>query len=206
MALEDILRKIKADAEAEAAAILAEARAKRDSILAQGKARAEAAAERTRTAGQVAAEEARRRELATASVEVRRVVLSAKQEVLEQVFGQALARLADMPDEQYRELLADMAARAAVTGEERVIVSSRDRGRLDDAWLATVNSRVAQRSMPGRLTFAAQTREMRGGLVLQSGDVEVNCSFERTLASLQDNLEPQIAAMLFPQGEGAPTA
>jgi vacuolar-type H+-ATPase subunit E/Vma4 len=38
---------------------------------------------------------------------------------------------------------------------------------------------------------------MRGGLILQAGDIEINCSFERTLALLQDALEPEIATLLF---------
>jgi len=197
MALEDILRKIQQDAEAEAAAVLAEARVQSEAVLAQGRARAQAAAERIHSAGATAAEEARRRELATASVEIRQLVLSAKQQVLEQVFAGALDRLAGLDDAQYRGLLADLAVRAAVRGDEQVVVSPRDRSRLDDQWLAAVNARISTNGLPGKLTFAARTREMRGGLILQAGDIEVNCSFERTLALLQDALEPEIATLLF---------
>lgn len=206
MALEDILRKIRQDAEAEAAAILAEAQAQKEAALAQGKARAESAAERIGAAGMAAAEEARRRELASASVEVRRLVLSAKQDALEQVFDQALTRLADMGDREYGQLLSRLAAEAAATGDELIIVSARDRGRLGEEWLAATNAKVEQRGLPGKLAFADGTRDIRGGLVLQSGDVEVNCSFERTLASLRDGLEPMIAAMLFEPAEGVTRA
>lgn len=204
MALEDILRKIKQDADDEAAAILAEARSRHDQILAEGRARAEAAAERIRSAGVIAAEEARRRELATASVEIRRLVLSAKQQVLEQVFAAALARLADLEEEPYRQLLGDLALRATASGKEQVLVSPRDRARLDDSWLAQVNSRLKERGLPAELKFADQTRDLQGGLILKAGDIETNCSFERTLALLQDSIEPEIAAMLFAeQKEGA---
>lgn len=125
------------------------------------------------------------------------MLLSAKQEMLEQVFEQALEGLTLLPDAEYSALLADMAARAAVTGGEEVVVSPRDRQRLGDGFLAGANERLAARGLPGRLTFAAGTRPLRGGLILSSGDIEMNCSFERTLASLRDDLEPVIAAMLF---------
>jgi V/A-type H+-transporting ATPase subunit E len=197
MALEDILRKIKGDAAAEAERILAEARGERERMLAAGKAKAQAAADRIRASGQALAQDTRRRELATASVEVRRVVLSAKQQVLGEVFERALTDLANLPDAEYRGLLADLAIRAAGTGREQVIVSARDRARLDNAWLADVNARLAARGLEPALTFAPASRALRGGLILQAGDVEINCTFERTLAALREQLEPEVAAMLF---------
>ena len=200
MALEDILRKIKGDATAAAERILAEAKAERERLLAAGEAQATAAADQIQTAGRARAEDTQRRELATASVEVRRVVLSAKQKVLNEVFEGALAALADLPDDEYRSLLADMAGRAAVSGREQVVVSAADRARLDDGWLAEANARLGARGLEPGLTFSEQTRELRGGLVLLSGDMEINYSFERTLAALREGLEPEVAAMLFEAG------
>ena len=197
MALEDILGKIKADAEAEAAKIAAAAGAERARLLEAAAARAAQATESLRLAGQAAAEDARRRELATAGVEARRVVLSAKQEVLESVFDRALHQLAEMPDGEYRQLLAAIADRAAVTGDERVVVSVRDRARLGDDWLKLANERLTSRGLPGRLTYASSTRPLRGGLILLAPDADFNCSFERTLSSVRDNLEPAVAVLLF---------
>ncbi len=201
MALEDILRKIREDAEAEAAKVLAAARADEERLLAQGRAKAQAAAERIDAAGAAAAEDARRRELATASVEIRRIVLSAKQEILESVFENALDQLASLPDGEYGDLLADLACRAASAGDEMVVVSARDRARLGSDWLALANARLQAKGLPGNLVFAPATREIRGGLILVAGSVEINASFERTLASMRETLEPEIAAMLFGQVE-----
>jgi len=198
MALEDILRKIKGEAIAEAERIQAEARAEQERLLAAGQAKAQEVGDRIRSAGQALAQDTRRRELATASVEVRRVVLSAKQEVLSEVFERALTQLADLPDDEYRALLAELAVRAAVTGREQVAVSARDRSRLDDQWLAEVNAKLAARGLEPGLTFSGATRNLRGGLVLLAGDIEINCSFERTLAAVREQLEPEVAAMLFP--------
>lgn len=197
MALEDILRKITGEAQAQAQEILRSAQSERESLLAEAGLRAKAGVEQIQVAGKAAADEARRKELSTASVEVRRTLLSAKQEVLAQVFEQSLANLAALPEPDYRALLADLAAGAAVSGNEQVVVSPRDRGRLGDQFLAMANERLAARGLPGELSFAAGTRPLRGGLILSSGDIDINCSFERTLASLRDDLEPAIAAMLF---------
>ncbi len=203
MALEDILRKIQEDAEAEAAEIIAAARAESDTILAQGKARAQSVADRIEATIQASAEEARRRELATASVEIRRIVLAAKQEMLAKVFAEALRQLVDMPDNEYRELLSDLAARASITGDEILHVSARDLERLGSDWVALVNERVKARGLPARLTLSDRPRDIRGGVILQSGNIENNGSFERTLESLRENIEPEIASMLFAEaGEG----
>jgi V/A-type H+-transporting ATPase subunit E len=205
MALEDILRKIREDAAAQVEGILAEARAERERRQAAAQARAQATGERIRAGGQATAQEVHRRELATASVEARRVVLAAKQRVLDEVFERALDGLANLPDQDYRQLLADLAVQAAGTGREQVVVSPRDRSRLDGTWLLDVNRRLAGRGLEPGLTLAAHTRPLRGGLVLDAGDLEVNCSFERTLAALREQLEPEVAASLF-RDQAAPEA
>jgi V/A-type H+/Na+-transporting ATPase subunit E len=197
MALEDILRKIIEEAQAQAGEILQAAEADRQRVLGEGSTRAQAAAAKIEAAGRAAAEEARRKALSGASVEARRLVLSTKQELLTQVFEQAVQRLVDMPDAQYRALLADLAARAAQSGTESVIVSDQDRSRLGEEFLVLANQRLAERGLPGQLSFSPDVRPLRGGLILGSGDIESNCSFERTLASLRDDLEPEVASMLF---------
>jgi V/A-type H+-transporting ATPase subunit E len=197
MALEDILRKITGEAQAQAQEILRSAQAERERLMAEADLRAKASVERIEAAGKAASEEARRKELSTASVEVRRTLLSAKQEVLAQVFEQALDSLTALPEAEYRTLLAGLAANAAVTGSEQVVVSARDRQRLGDEFLAMANERLAARGLAAKLTYAAGARNLRGGLILSSGEIEINCSFERTLASLRDDLEPVIASMLF---------
>lgn len=197
MALEDILRKITGEAQAQAQEVLRSAQAERARLVAEAGLRAKASVEKIEAAGKSAADEARRKELSTASVEVRRTLLSAKQEVLTQVFEQALDSLSALPEAEYRTMLARLAAGAAATGAEQVVVSPRDRQLLGDEFLALANEGLAARGLPGRLSYAAGTRNLRGGLILTSGEIEINCSFERTLASLRDDLEPLIAAMLF---------
>jgi len=198
MALEDILRKIRAEAEAEAEAVLRGAQGERDRMLEEANGRAKAAAERILSAGRARAEEAKRKELATASVEVRRIVLEAKQKVLDDVFEQALNRLAGLPDAQYRELLAGFAADGAASGKEEIVVSRRDRERLGEDFPDLVSRRLREtRNLPGELRFSPRARPLRGGLILSAGDIELNMSFERTLASLRESLEPQVASLLF---------
>jgi len=197
MALEDILRKIREDGEAEARQIVEAAQAERARILEAARDRGEAASTRLLAAGEAAAGEIRRKELSTAGVEARRMALTAKQEVLAGVFEAALGRLERMPDTEYRQLLADLAFDAAQTGDERVQVSDRDAVRLGGDWLDTVNSRLTAKGLPGKLQFSEGRASIRGGLILQGANVEVNCSFERTLASLRDQLEPEVAVLLF---------
>lgn len=197
MALEDILRKIREDGEAEARKILDAAQVERAGILEAARDRGEAASTRILAAGEAAAGEIRRKELSTAGVEARLMALTAKQEVLGGVFDAALDRLEQMPDTEYRQLLADLAVNAAQTGDERVQVSERDAARLGGEWLEAVNSRLTAKGLRGNLQYAERRASIRGGLILQGTNVEVNCSFERTLASLRDQLEPEVAALLF---------
>lgn len=197
MALDDILRKIKADAQAEAEAVLRAAHAERERVLTEARERARAVAEQIRSPGKVRAEDARRKELAMAGLEARRIVLEAKQRILDGAFEAALERLSSLPDEQYRELLAGLVAQGAQTGAEEIIVSPEDRARLGEDFPELAGRRLEAGGLPGKLRYASRTRPLRGGLILASEDVDINMSFERTMATLRGSIEPEIARLLF---------
>lgn len=206
MGLEEIVQRIAADADGEAASITEDGR--RRAAEAGRDAAAEAAEQ-----GESILSEARERaarhadqRMARARLELGNLVLAAKREALDEVRAAALARLRDMPDADYLELMISQVARRA-TGHEAVAMDARDADRLGSALVEGANRALAAQGKPAGLTPADQVVDLGGddGGVLLIGD---GTEEPITSAGLVDEacheLEPEVARILF--GEMGPDA
>ena len=138
----------------------------------------------------------------------------------------ALEKLCTLPDEEYIELLAALAVKAAHTGREKVIFSQKDRNRVGKAVVTKANDALARKVAPrlpndltdtragaildkvvtgasailagtGMLTLAEETRPIKGGIILSDGDVETNCTFETLVRLQRENISGEVAKVLF---------
>lgn len=192
--IEKITGQIGADAQREIDALLAEAAAQAQRVSAQAAERAEAEAEELLRRGR---EEAERREDQAGRVhalEERKLLLGAKGEMVAQAFDRALDALVALDDAAYITLLAGLAVNASRTGAEQVLFSQRDRNRVGKAVVTRANEILGTK---GALTLAEGTRAIRGGLILVDGNVETNCSLETLVRARREDLEAQVAKVLF---------
>lgn len=224
--IEKLTARIEADAQAEAAEILRAAQEKaaeiRSGYEAQAKAEAEAAAQSREKAAQQRLE----RLEGAAEMEAKTKLLAAKQACIDEAFAKAKEQLLTMPEADYVELLAKLAVRSAVTGQEELVFNDRDRAAVGSKVVARANQLLAQAVAPNlpaelkeskagsiltkvvtganallqgtaMLTLAADTADIEGGLILRDGQVEVNCAFETQLRLLRESLAGQVAQILF---------
>ncbi|NCB62407.1 MAG: hypothetical protein EOM52_02155, partial [Clostridia bacterium] len=127
--IEKITGRIESDSRSQAEAILAEARANADSLRANYEQRAKAETDAILKKGAESAQAREERLGSVAQLEARKLILAAKQEMVGKAFDQALDKLTTLPDEEYVTLLAKLAAQAARTGREQVVLSQKDRTR-----------------------------------------------------------------------------
>lgn len=224
--IEKITERIDADVRQEIADLTAQAQAQAQEILAQAQAQAEA--EKAARLQRAQAEAAQRQERleSVAALECRKLTLATKQEMVSAAFDRALEMLTTMEDSDYIDLLAGLAAKAAVSGREQVIFSPRDRNRIGKQVVTRANDILARAVAPklpdeltetragalldkvvtagsallagtGMLTMAEETRSMSGGLVLRNEQVETNCSFEALLRLGRETLGAEVAGVLF---------
>lgn len=193
--LEKITDRIAADAKAEADAILADAQAQAQAIAAEAEAAAAAEAADILAKGEKAAAERGERIASMAQLEGRKRILAAKQEMLIQAFDKALLSLLARPKAEQIDLLANMAAKAAVTGRESVMFNAEDQKEIGKAVVAKANELLTKGA--ATLTLSDQTRPITGGFVLESGGVEINCAYETLVRLSRSELERQVAKVLF---------
>jgi len=189
--------KIICEATERAEKVLAEAGLRAEEIVAAARKQAEAKSRDILEQARLQAEERRRRVRTIAELDARKAILGAKEKQIEDTFRQALARLQALPPANAREMLLPMLLAAAQSGREEIMVSARDRELFSPEFMAAVNAALEKQGRQGRLTLSAAAREMQGGFVLRSGEVEVNSSFDSILRMQRDQLEPEVAAALF---------
>ncbi len=224
--LEKITARIEQDSHAEIEAVLRQADEAAAAVRSQYADEAAAASAKADGEAARAARERLERLESAARMEERSMVLSAKQALIDRAFAQAAQQLLELPQEEYTELLAKLAARSAKTGREEILLNSRDRAAVGAAVVARANQLLAKEAAPalpeelkesraGRiidkvvtgasailqgtamLTLAGETRDITGGLILRDGKVEINCAFETQLRLLRDEMSAQVAAALL---------
>ena len=189
--------KILAEAGSQAEEVLEEARKKAAAIIAKGEKEAADKKESVLEQARAMGEERRRRAQTIAGLDARKAILAAKEELIEGTFRPALDRLQGLDQKQYEDMIYPMLLAASQTGTEEIIVSAADTARFTPEFLGRVNQGLKEQGKQGNLSLADETREMQGGFILRAGDVEINNSFDSILRMQRDQLEPEVAAILF---------
>lgn len=163
--IEKITARIETDAKAETAEILREAEEKAAAVRAQYEAQAKQEAEEAKKAGIEAARRQAERLESAAQMEAKKQLLAAKQASLNEAFDKAQAKLLALPDDQYAELLAKMAVKAAKTGREEIILNAKDRERVGAQVAAKANALLAEAAAPEAAGKAAKAGGKAGNLL-----------------------------------------
>lgn len=191
--IETITARILEDARAQAEEIAAKAKAEADALRAQARAQGQVKADAILEKGRQDAEQRRQRQGSVTQLEARKLVLEAKQQMVDKAFSGALETLSGYSGQQAVELLAKLAASASTTGNEEVLLRAQDQQSIGQQ----VVDRANQILGGGKLKLAQETRPMAGGVVLRSGPVETNCTFETLVQLRRQELSAPVAKLLF---------
>jgi len=193
MAVDDILRKIKADAEEAARKIVAEGQTAADAVAGEGRAKTDVQKKELRARAEQRAQEERNRITTLARLAARRELLDEKQALVDRVFDEAGARIAAMQQPEYREFITGLLRSTVESGDEEVLIGETE-GRLDQVFLDSVSKELGR---GGGLKLASERRQIAAGFILRSGRVEANCALSMILRDARERLETEVAAILF---------
>ena len=190
---EKIIAHIRADAKSQADAVLAKAEEQAAQIRAEyDKQAAQVYADKVR-AGTKACQDQMDSVQRIANMEAKKTLLGVKQEMVSLSFEKAQALLTALPEEKYVAFLAALAAKAAVTGDEEIVLNARDREAVGAAVVKAANEKLGH----GKLSLSERTGDFAGGLILSRGNVEANCTAELLVELCRGEMSAEIAEMLF---------
>ena len=190
---EKIIAHIQADADAQAAEILAEAEAKSAAIRETYEQKAKQAyAERIR-AGVKENQDRLDSMERLANMESRKAILALKQDMVAKSFDRAVDRLVALPEAQYVALLTKLAVKASVTHDEEIVLNARDKKAVGEKLVKAANEKLGG----GQLRLAKDTGNFKGGLILRRGSIEANCTAELLVDLCREEMAAELAGVLF---------
>ena len=193
---EKIIAHIKADAQAQVDAILAQAEQQCAGIRADYEEKANQAYTDKIRAGVKLSQDNLDSQMRLSQMEARKELLSVKQDMVAKSFEKAVAMLTELEEGEYVKLLSGLAAKASVTGDESILLNSRDKAR-GAAVVAAANALLAAEGKNAALTLDEGEGSFAGGLILRRGSIEVNCTVELLVELCRGEMSAKLAGVLF---------
>ena len=190
---EKIIAHIQADADAQAAEILARADARCAEIRETYAQKAKEAYAETIRAGVKENQDRLDSMERLANMEGRKAILALKQDMVARSFERAVEKLVALPEAEYVALLSKLAVGASVSGDEEIVLNARDKKAVGDKLIKAANAKLGG----GHLSLAGDTGSFRGGLILRRGNIEVNCTAELLVDLCREDMAAELAGVLF---------
>ena len=190
--LEKIISTIDSQAAASIDEIKAQAQAKEQELLKnaeqEGDARYSAIVEDTK--GKLAIQLSSAKTQAEARV--KQAVLEGKVELLNDTLNKTLKELHDMPNGEFEELVLSIARGNVTQKSGEIRFNEHCLNKLSADFIKKLNDALGT-----QLTLCAKAQDIEDGFVINSGLVEVNCTFEAIIEANRQELSDAVCEKLF---------
>lgn len=197
MSVDNIIARIMADAEAQAAETKAQAEERaldlKEKLLLQARQKAGEIAKQA----DLDIEEIDRRQSLIAELENRKSILSVRRQVLDQTFELAERKLLELPEDKWEALLTRYIMTACESGEEKLCVPEQDKSKYQNYFMEKLNNELKTQGKAGNLSLADKSANFSGGVLVIGKDGDYDASFASILRSVRAEFEKQAADMLF---------
>ncbi len=195
--IENIKGRILNDAEAKTSKIIKEAEKKAEEIVAKAKETAINKAKEIEGKSEYEANERKRIIHSMVELGIRKDILSAKQEVLCKVFDEVQNRINALTGEEYEKILISMLLQTIESGNEEIIMSKKDINRISPDFVSKVKEEFKQAGKSTEIKLTMEDVDFGGGFIIKGKGIEINNSFVAILNMKRDEIEPDVAEMLF---------
>lgn len=195
MNAEEVVKKIYADANAEADRIRANAKSKAESENALLEAELADFLTETGNLAKKAAEQNISRMLANTRMDIRKEMLTVKQSILGDLSEKAKLQILESGDDAYLSLIESLLIKAVETGSEMVIIGE-DEKRINSSFIKQVNRNLGP-GYKGNILIGDEKTNIRGGFILRRGNVQTNVSIEVLVDQICEDIGTEIAGDLF---------
>ena len=193
----NLTSKILKDAEVKRDNILAVAEEEKAKILNKKKDEAKTLEATMLEKAKSEAETRKERVISSAELKARNEKLAAKQEVIEEVFSKSVEKLCKLNDREFVKFIKDSILSLDIDGDESLILNNDGQKIVSKEVVEQINTELKAKGLKGEIKISETVGSFRGGFVLEKGGVEVNNTFEALVDSLKDELEFEVAQVLF---------
>lgn len=195
--LENIIKRIKEDADSMQAQLETQTKSSMDQIMDSARLELEEKRQYMLKQAQTAGQLKQERMVSMAKLEGNKTLLKTKRELMEQVFEKIYQLLGSMLDSEYEQLLIRLITNANPTESGSIRLNEQDKKRVSPEFIPSVNKAFQQQGKNVSFTLDSVHAGHTGGFILVCGNVEINGTFEKILEMQRSELEGIISETLF---------
>ncbi len=190
--VKNITSKILKDAEAGKENILAAAEEEKNKILSKKASSANEIAQEILQKAEADAKSKKERVISSAKLKVRNNKLAAKQEIIDEVFEKSINKLTELSKEQFLNFVKNSILSMNLAGKQTLILNETGLKFVDDSFIDELNKEVK-----ATIALSKTAGNFKGGFILENNGIEINSTYEALVSSLRDELEFEVAKVLF---------
>lgn len=192
--INNLTSKIIKDAEDKKETILQEAEKEKNKILGKKQEEANIAEKTILEKAEREAVSRKERIISSAQLQARNEKLQAKQEIISEVFTTSIEALCNLPENNFKGFIKTSILNINIAGNQKLILNDAGRKIVDEALLSEINKELGSKA---NITLSEETRNFKGGFILEKEGIEINNTFEALVNSLRDDLSQEVAKVLF---------
>lgn len=190
--VKNITSKILKDAEAGKENILTAAEEEKNKILSKKASSANEIAQEILQKAEADAKSKKERVISSAKLKVRNNKLAAKQEIIDEVFEKSINKLTELSKEQFLNFVKNSILSMNLTGKQTLILNETGLKFVDDSFIDELNKEAK-----ATIALSKTAGNFKGGFILENNGIEINSTYEALVSSLRDELEFEVAKVLF---------
>lgn len=187
-----ILEAIRADGQTEASKITAAGKKNADEVMKLYSEEAGIEEEAILKKAHKEADEITQRGVSQAGIESRNIKLMARRQALEKSFELAKEKLSALPEKEKLAMYVKLVGKYSGTKDATVVLNESDKKAFGKKLASE-----ASKKHDLKVNLAQETGDFLGGLIIQEGEIETNCTFEVLINDTKKETESEVAAMLF---------
>lgn len=194
--IKNITAKILKDSEDQARNIIKESEAEAEKIVAKKVSEANSIAENIIAKAEAESKSKRDRIISNNQLKIRNEKLAAKQQVVEDVYKDALEKLQKLSGNDYSKFIVNKVLSIELDGDEKLILSVNDTANEADI-IEHINSRLKAKGKKHNISLGERRDNFAYGFILEKDGIEINNTFEALVNSMKEELEFEVAKVLF---------
>lgn len=195
--VKNITSKILKDAEVERDSILAAAEEEKNKIISKRVNNAKELEKEILAKAKLEANSKKERIISSAKLKVRNDKLAEKQSVMNGVFEEAINRLCSISTEEFESFIKRSILSMDIEGDENLILNEEGLKIIGLEFMDELNKALKDKGLKGEVRLLKKEGNFKGGFLLEKNGIEINSTYEALIESLRDELEFEVAKVLF---------
>lgn len=192
--INNMTSKIIKDAEEKSKKILASAEEEKSKILSKKMNIANELESEIVMKSQMEAKSKKERMISGATLKARNSKLAAKQDVIQSIFTSSIDRLNNLSKEEFIKFVKNAILSLGKIGDQNLILNKEGIELVDINFINSINESLGEN---GNVTVSNKVGDFKGGFILEKDGVEMNNTYDALVGSLVDELEFEVASILF---------